>query len=93
MPPETPDASRSDEAVGWNRTAQDAKEAEDARRAADDSTTPNKNPAPVPETSATQPFLERRIGYGNGRFFLIVMVLVAVFFMIVFILASHQGPS
>jgi hypothetical protein len=74
MAPEAPDASRSDEAAGWNRTAQDAAEADDARRAADES------PAPAPEISA-QPFLERRIGYGNGRFFLIVIVLVIVFFV------------
>ena len=80
----SPDASCSDEAVGWNRTAQDAAKADDARRAADES------PAPAPETSAAQPFLERRIGYGNGRFFLIVIVLVIVFF--VFLVVRNPSP-
>jgi hypothetical protein len=90
MEPESPHAP--DSTTGWSHTAQDAAEAEDARWAAEKSPAPDESPA-RPGSSTTEPFLERRIGFGNGRLLLVVIVLVVVFFAFIVIMVSHEGGS
>jgi hypothetical protein len=82
----------SDSTTGWSRTAQDAAEAEYARMA-EKHPAADENPALPPEPSTAQPFLERRIGFGNGRHLLIVIVLVLALIAFIFILASHRSAS
>ena len=72
-----PKGRDSEPAVGWSRAAQDAAES---------------LTVPIHKNVATQPFLERRIGYGTTGALLITVLVLLTIATAVMVIGASMGP-